>query len=183
MSHSLLAEISYVADPDLKAFDTAILVLRVVAGMTIFAHGYNKFFGGGKIAGTARWFSSMGMRPNGMIHAWMAASTETGAGVLFAIGFLTPLAAAGLVSIMVVAGWTHRQNGFFIVKDGWEYNMILAVLLIAVAAMGPGRYSVDWAVQLDASFDHWVAFAIALGVGLIAPISLLAACYRPPAAD
>ena len=46
-----------------------LLLLRVVLGLTVAAHGYNKFFGGGKLAGTARWFDSMGMRPNGTIHA------------------------------------------------------------------------------------------------------------------
>ena len=100
-----------------------LLLIRVVVGVTMAAHGYNKFFGGGRIPGTASWFDSMGMKPNGRIHAIMAASTELGAGLLFAVGFLTPLAAAGFVGLMVVAAYTvHLKNGFFIVKSGWEYN-------------------------------------------------------------
>src|SRR4051794_9075882 len=82
-----------------------LLGMRVVLGLTMAAHGYNKFFGGGRIPGTARWFDSMGMRPNGTIHAVMAATTELGCGLLLAFGFLTPLAAAGIVALMIVAAW------------------------------------------------------------------------------
>ena len=105
------------------------------------AHGHGKFFKGGKIAGTAGWFDSMGMRP-GKVHAVLAASTEVGAGLALACGLLTPLAAAGFVSLMIVAGYTvHRSNGFFIVKQGWEYNMVLAVIPVGIALIGPGRWS------------------------------------------
>src|SRR3954466_4988762 len=102
------------------AYDTALLILRVCLGLTVAAHGYNKFFGGGRIPGTARWFDSMGMRP-GKVHALLAASTEMGSGILLTLGFLTPFAAAGIVALMLVAAWTvHKENGFFIVKSGYE---------------------------------------------------------------
>lgn len=146
------------------------------------AHGYGKFFLGGRIPGTARWFDSMGMRPNGKVHAVAAATTEVGAGLLLAAGFLTPLAAAGIVGLMVVAAWTvHRDNGFFIVKSGWEYNLILAVVPVGVAMIGPGRYSVDHA--LDLSFDPAPALLLSAGLGLAAGVGLLVACYRPAPAD
>ena len=94
MTHALLAEI---APDDLGSYDAmsvGLLILRVITGLTVAAHGWNKFFGGGKIPGTARWFTSMGMRPNGTIHAVMAATTELGGGVLFALGLFTPLPAS-----------------------------------------------------------------------------------------
>ena len=101
--------------------DLVLLILRGVAGLTLAAHGWNKFFGGGRIAGTGRWFDSIGMRP-GRLNALLAASSEMGAGVLLTLGLLTPVAAAGVIGVMVVAGWTvHRSNGFFIIKEGWEY--------------------------------------------------------------
>ena len=101
-------------------YDVGLLILRVVLGLTLAAHGLNKFFGGGKIPGTARWFESIGMKP-GKFHATVAASTETAAGLGLAAGLLTPIPAAGFVSLMIVAAWTvHRANGFFIVKEGWE---------------------------------------------------------------
>jgi putative oxidoreductase len=160
--------------------DEGVLLIRVVLGLTLAAHGYQKVFKGGRIPGTARWFDSMGMKPNGKIHAWMAALTEIGAGLLMAVGLLTPLAAAGFVGLMVVAAWTsHRENGFFIVKNGWEYNLILAVVAVGVAMIGAGKYSLD--DVLDLSFDTWVAFALSAVLGVVAGVGLLVACYRPPA--
>jgi putative oxidoreductase len=164
--------------------DVGLLVLRIVTGLTMAAHGYNKFFGGGRIPGTARWFDSMGMKPNGKVHAIMAASTELGAGLLFAVGLLTPLAAAGIVSLMVVAAWTvHRANGFFIVKSGWEYNLVLAAVAVGIAMTGPGEWSLDNLLELEFSFRSGVALALSAGVGLVASIGLLLACYRPPPPD
>ena len=78
------------------AANLALLILRVVVGLTLAAHGWNKFTGGGKIPGTGRWFDSIGMRP-GRLNAYLAASTEMGAGVLLALGLLHPLAAAGVI--------------------------------------------------------------------------------------
>ena len=178
--------------PEFTAADVAVadsvaigvLILRVVTGLTIAAHGWNKYFGGGKIPGTARWFDSMGMRPNGKVHAYLAATTELGAGILLALGFLTPLAAAGIVGLMIVAGWTtHRENGFFIVKSGWEYNLILATVAVAVATIGPGRYSVDYELDLEQAFDPNVGLGVSVGLGLLAGVGLLLAFYRPPAPE
>lgn len=184
MSLSLLAEISAADVARADSVAVGVLILRVVTGLTVAAHGWNKFFGGGRIPGTARWFESMGMRPNGKVHAVLAASTELGGGVLFALGLLTPLAAAGIVGLMIVAGWTtHRDKGFFIVKSGWEYNLILATVAVGVATIGPGRYSIDHALDLSPSFDPNVGLGVSLLLGAAAGIGLLVACYRPPAPD
>ena len=94
MSSTLIAQ-NYVVDAD--AASLGLLVVRVCAGVAMAAHGYQKFFKGGKIAGTASWFDSMGMRP-GRFHAILAASTELGAGILFALGLVTPLAALAIVA-------------------------------------------------------------------------------------
>lgn len=157
-------------------------LVRVVLGITLAAHGYGKFFRGGRIPGTAGWFDSMGMRP-GKLHAYLAASTEVGAGLLFAAGLLTPLAAAAMVALMVVAGWTvHREKGFFIVGNGWEYNFIIAVVAIGIATTGPGQFSLDYALGLtDPDFDGITGLLIAAVGGVGAAIAQLAIFYRPPA--
>ena len=59
--------------------DLGLLLLRVAVGATMAVHGWNHIFGGGKIAGTAGWFESLGMRP-GKLHAWLASITEVAAG-------------------------------------------------------------------------------------------------------
>jgi len=161
--------------------DVGLLILRLVLGVTLAAHGYNKFFGGGRIPGTARWFESIGMKP-GKFHATVAASTEMAAGLGLAAGLLTPIPAAGFVSLMLVAAWTvHRANGFFIVKEGWEYNLVLAVSAIAVATVGAGKYSLDYLVFGKNWMDGWQGLVISAGLGLAGAIGQLAIFYRPPA--
>jgi putative oxidoreductase len=168
-----------------SAYDTAILLLRVVLGLTMAAHGYNKFFGGGRIPGTAGWFDSIGMKP-GLFHARVAAGTELAAGLGLALGLLTPVPAAGFVALMLVAAWTvHRHNGFFIVKEGWEYNLVLAVAAVAIAGTGAGRYSLDHLLFSNCSFYHllhgWCGLAIAVVLGLAGGIGQLVIFFRPPA--
>jgi putative oxidoreductase len=172
--------VATLAQDSTDGVDLGLLLLRIVIGLTVSAHGINKFVGGGKIPGTARWFTSMGMRPNGTVHAVLAACTETGGGLLFALGLVTPVAAMGIVGLMVVAAWTvHRPNGFFIVKDGFEYNLVLATVAVAVSMIGPGRYSIDRALEIDDDFVPKLALAISAGGGLLAAALLLGLCYRP----
>src|SRR6201995_5706415 len=166
-------------------YDVGVLILRGVLGLTMAAHGLNKFFGGGKIPGTARWFESIGMKP-GKFHATVAATTETAAGLGLAAGFLTPIPAAGFVALMLVAAWTvHRPNGFFIVKEGWEYNLILAVTAVAIATIGPGRFSLDYALfHSSGLYDYlhgWWGLLISAGLGLAGGIGQLVIFWRPPA--
>ncbi|ORA07700.1 DoxX family protein [Mycobacterium arosiense] len=161
--------------------DLGVLILRLVLGVTLAAHGYNKFFGGGRIPGTARWFESIGMKP-GKFHATVAATTEMAAGLGLAAGFLTPIPAAGFVSLMLVAAWTvHRANGFFIVKEGWEYNLVLAVSAVGVATLGAGKYSLDYLVFGKNWMDGWQGLVIAAALGLVGAIGQLLIFYRPPA--
>ena len=169
----------------MTAYDFAILVLRVVLGLTMAAHGYNKFFGKGGLSGTAGWFDSIGMKP-GMFHARIAASTEMAAGLGLAVGLLTPIPAAGFVALMFTAAWTvHRKNGFFIVKEGWEYNLVLAVAAVAIAGTGAGKYSLDHAIFSTSSvYDYlhgWYGLLIAVVLGLAGGIGQVLIFFRPPA--
>lgn len=163
----------------MTAYDVGLLILRLVLGLTLAAHGYNKFFGGGRIPGTARWFSSIGMKA-GRFQALVAASTEISAGLGLAAGLLTPIPAAGFVALMFVAAWTvHRPHGFFIINEGWEYVMVLAVGAVTVATVGPGHYSLDWLI-LGNYFGGWTGLLISVLLGLGGAIGQLVIFYRPP---
>lgn len=163
--------------------DTGLLLIRVVAGLTMTAHGYNKFLGGGRIVGTGRWFDSIGMRP-GRLHALAAASTEVGAGLMLALGLLTPLAGAAFIALMLVAGYTvHRANGFFSVNSGWEYNLILAVIGAGIGTSGGGAYSLDRLFGLDSVFSGPVGFLLAVAGGIAAGVFQVLVFYRPPAPE
>ena len=168
---------------DAAEFDTMMVIFRVLFGLTFAAHGYAKMFQGGKIDGTAGWFDSIGMRP-GRLHALAASITEMGAGVLLAIGLLTPFAAAAMIGVMVVAGWTvHRANGFFIVSSGWEYTFIVGLMAFVIAGLGPGGYSIDAAIGLDENLVGFTGAAIALILGVVAGVAQLAVFFRPPVAS
>ncbi|MEM8924348.1 MAG: DoxX family protein [Actinomycetota bacterium] len=165
---------------DPAEFDLVMAGFRVIFGLVFAAHGYAKVFRGGRLEGTAGWFDSIGMRP-GRLHARAAAFTEIGTGVLMALGFLTPFAAAGIIGVMVVAGWTvHRSNGFFIVSEGWEYTFIVGLIALAIAGLGPGTWSVDDLLGID-GLTGYTGLAIAAGLGIAGGIAQLVAFYRPPA--
>lgn len=165
---------------DVDAINLAMLIARVSFGLMMAAHGYNHFFRGGRIAGTGRWFDSLGMKP-GRIHAIVASTTELGAGLMFAAGFLMPFAAAAFIGLMTVAIWTvHRKNGFFIIKEGWEYTFLIAVVALLIATTGPLKYSLDHAFDIDDDLSGTFGFWVALLVGLGASHAMLAVFYRPP---
>jgi putative oxidoreductase len=116
------------------------------------------------------------------VHAYAAASTETGVGVLLILGFFTPIAAGGLIALMTVAIATvHRKNGFFIFNkgEGIEYTLGIAVMALVPATFGAGRYSLDnlWhPLHWSAVTGFWVAVILGLGgAGM-----QLALFYRPP---
>ena len=163
-----------------SAADLSLLVLRVALGIVFFAHGYNHIFGGGKIAGTARWFEGLGMRP-GILHAWVASVTELGAGVLLIAGLLTPLACAGVVGTMLVALVTnHLRNGFFIFRpgEGYEYVLTLILAAIGLSGVGPGGWSLDHAAGV---FDPpgWPGLGIAVIADGGGAALTLATSWRP----
>jgi putative oxidoreductase len=155
----------------------ALLVVRVVLGVTLALHGINKVRGG--LDGTARWFASMGMKP-GWLHARLAAFTEIGGGAAMVAGFLTPLAGAGFVGLMLVAGITaHRGAGFFVFRrptEGWEYVLVLGTLGAAMGGLSAGEYSLDHA--FDWTYGDWGLIISAVG-GVVGGLALLAAFWRP----
>jgi putative oxidoreductase len=164
----------------IHAFDLALLVFRCAVGAVFLAHGINHIFGGGKIAGTGRWFESLGMKP-GWLHAWTASLTEIGAGALLVLGLLTSVAAAGVVGVMLVAWITnHRKNGFFIFRpgEGWEYVMILTMTGFVLAMLGPGEWSLDNAAGIT-SLMGWNGLWIALVAGVGGAAGLLLGFWRP----
>ncbi len=160
-------------------FNVIMTIFRVLFGLTFFTHGYAKQFQGGRLAGTAGWFDSMGMRP-GKVHARLAASTEMGAGVAIALGLFTPLAAAAVIGVMVVAGYTVHRGNFAVVKNGWEYTFVVALIAALIAGLGPGEWSLDSALGLTDDLNGLVGVALAVVVGVVAGTAQIAAFYRPP---
>jgi putative oxidoreductase len=144
-----------------------LLLLRVTVGLTMSAHGAQKlfaWFNGPGIDGTARGMETLGFHP-GKRHATMAGLTEFGGGLLLALGFITPLGAALVASVMLVAAFTvHVKQGFFITSGGYEYNLVLGIAALTLAFVGPGAFSVDALLGLSLSGLMWGTLALLVAV-------------------
>lgn len=167
----------------MKQLDLALLVVRVTFGVGLAAHAYNKLFGPSGLKGTAGWFGSIGMKwPKW--QARIAAGTEVGAGLLLALGLLTPFAAAGFIGLMIVAIVTvHWTVGFYVFRpnQGWEYCAAIAIVAFAVGTIGAGKYSLDHAFHIDRHINDWTGALITVILGVGGALAQLALSYRPPA--
>lgn len=166
----------------MTGYNFATFCLRIALGITMVAHGYNHAFGGGKLPGTARWFESIGIRP-GWLHARLATGTELGTGVMLLFGFLTPLAAAGVVGTMAVALVSnHLKNGFFIFRPGEGYEYVLFIILTAIAmgGVGAGEWSIDNGLGWSWLYGNKGVLISAL-LGLAGAAALLGVYWRPDA--
>jgi putative oxidoreductase len=126
-----------------------LLILRVIVGLLFAGHAMQKlagWFGGYGLSGTGGFFESIGLKP-GRFMALLAGLSELLGGVLFAVGFLTPIAALLIAGTMLVAIFkVHGKNGLWVTQNGYEYNLVLIVIAVAVALIGPGAFSLDAAI-------------------------------------
>lgn len=139
----------------------ALLILRLMLGITLILHGTQKLFG---------WFGGMGpsrmmqfLESGGLKPSWfwvsLAILGEVGGGVSVALGLLTPFGAAGIFGAMFMAAFkTHWKNGFFATKGGYEYPLSLVFVSIAIGIAGPGAYALDTVLNL--SFSGVLVFGI-----------------------
>jgi putative oxidoreductase len=162
-----------------------LLFLRVVIGLVFFAHGAQKLFGwwgGPGIQGTKGWLGSMGFRLPGAMALLVALSESSG--LLFAAGFLTPLAALLVTSSMVVAiGSVHWKNGLWNSAQGYEFNLALLTVAVAVAATGPGRFSIDRALGWDDNLSGPIWGVGVLGLAVAGGLFVLSVMRAPNAAE
>ncbi|USK60888.1 DoxX family protein [Peribacillus asahii] len=123
-----------------------LLIIRLVVGGLFIGHGAQKLFGsfgGYGLKGTGGWFESIDMKP-GVTMALFAGLAELIGGILFVLGFLTPLAGVIIAGTMVMAiVKVHGPNGLWATSNGYEYNLTLLAVAIGIALIGPGQYAVD----------------------------------------
>ncbi|CAI6083463.1 Putative oxidoreductase MhqP [Paenibacillus sp. JJ-100] len=126
--------------------DVGLLLIRLVIGLSFMAHGAQKlfgWFGGYGIKGTGGWFESMGMKP-GAFLALLAGLAEFGGGLLLALGLLTPVGGILIALTMVMAiVKVHGANGYWSTQNGYEYNLAILVVGVALALTGGGQYALD----------------------------------------
>jgi putative oxidoreductase len=127
--------------------DWAPLVIRIALGIIFIAHGSQKLFGafgGHGMSGTVGMMQSLGVHP-AVFFAWIVTLVEFLGGIGILIGLLTSIASLLIAIDMVVAIATvHGKNGFFLGQPpGYEYNIALIAMAVALILSGAGALSVD----------------------------------------
>ncbi|APY84520.1 DoxX protein [Streptomyces alfalfae] len=147
--------------------DTGILILRLLVGLLVTGHGVQKIsshLGGRGLEGGAEEFRADGFR-GGVLTALAAGGGQIGSGLLLAAGVLTPLAATGVIGVMTVALTVKWRHGLWVQNDGYEYPLVLVATAAALAATGPGAWSLDEVLGLTPYPLWWAALALVVGLG------------------
>ena len=128
----------------------ALLVMRLVLGAIMTAHGYHKVFGG--LHGFVHAVGSMGL-PSWL--GYISAFTELLGGLLLIIGFFTRPAAFAISINLSVAIWkVHLHNGLLGSPDhpGYEFPLAAATLAFALIFFGGGPISLDHVLRGGSGF-------------------------------
>ena len=163
------------------SMSVGLLVLRVIGGLTIGAHGAQKLFGwfeGPGIIKVRNGYAGQRLNP-----AWLWTGLvilgELGGGLSLVFGFLTPLGAAGMVGVMFMAIFkVHWKNGFFNGKRGIEFPLSLLTIATGLGLAGPGAYSLDSLFGINLP-TPWLFLALAVVAIIVDLIGL--AISRPVA--
>ncbi|MFB9461866.1 DoxX family protein [Streptomyces cinereospinus] len=158
----------------LGAGDVGVLLLRLAVGLLLAGYGAQKLFGmfgGAGLDATGRALAQQGYEP-GTFFAALAGASEIVGGLGLAAGLLTPLAAAAVIGVMVNAMAVAPQYTLWPAgPPAFAYPMVLCVAALTIAAVGPGR------VSLDTFFPWrdggWIPFAVALGLGVLGGVLVL----------
>ena len=149
--------------------DFGLLVLRVVAGTVVLAHGLQKlgYLGGYGFDGTAGFINGLGFRPS---RPWTAAVVvaEVIGSALMILGLGGPIG-PGLVAadLLVAIAVAHLPKGWWNANGGVEYVAVIAASAFAVALIGAGAYSLDGLLGL--TYASWLvpAWLGLMAVGVI----------------
>jgi putative oxidoreductase len=125
--------------------DIAYTLLRVVIGYILFMHGWVKVSSAG-VAGVSAFMAKQGLEP-AMAFALAAMFLETVGALCVLIGLFTRFFAAALaIEIGIAFLVVHMPKGFAAAQGGYEYVLLIGVVLFAIAIRGGGPYSVDHAI-------------------------------------
>jgi len=153
--------------------DLALLLLRITVGLIVAGHGSQKLFGsfgGYGLKATAGHLHGQGFRP-AIFWAFLGGASEFAGGLLFALGFLSPLGAIGVAVAMAIAVTKLHWPKFWATEGGYEYALVNLVVALAVGIAGPGAFSLDalWGTGLPPAVAQVVIVLAAIGylVGMI----------------
>lgn len=147
---------------------------RILIGLLFVGHGVQKLFGllGGKGLGdTVDMMRGLGMRPARVwALAWSAGEMIGGAMLTF--GFLTPVGAALIIMVMLIAiAQIHAPRGVWIAEGGFEYNLVLIANMLMFGLGGPGALAVDNNLTYPITLQEMFGMAL-IGTLLIVVLAL-----------
>jgi len=122
--------------------ELGLLIIRLIVGLTLAAHGTQKlfgWFGGYGPKGTGGYFDSLGLKP-GVAMAVFVGLVETLGGLLFAAGIYTLVIGILLALTMLVAAIKGHGKAGWLAQGGFEYTLVLAAVTLGIALIGPGAY-------------------------------------------
>jgi putative oxidoreductase len=125
--------------------DAGLLGLRLTLGGYLATHGAQKLFGafgGSGLEPVGAHFEKTGIRP-GQPMALLAGVSEFAGGLLTATGLASPVGPIAIAGAMTVATTLHGDKGPMGLKGGYELTLTNVAAALALAAGGPGRYSLD----------------------------------------
>jgi Predicted membrane protein len=132
---------SFLFDGNAARSGIGIAILRIVTGIIILMHGWQKFFGMG-IGGVTGFFTHVGVPMPGVM-APLVATIEIVGGIALIVGLLTRLAALGVAADLLGAIiFVHFKNGFFN-PAGYEFPLLIVAAAAALTLAGPGAYALD----------------------------------------
>ncbi|WP_330232705.1 DoxX family membrane protein [Nocardia sp. NBC_00508] len=145
--------------------DIGLLIMRVVFGGLLAAHGAQKLFGwwgGPGWRANADGFEQMGYNP-GKIFGTLAGLSELGGGLLLLLGLLTPLGAAIVLGTMINA-INATWSGGLLTGKGYEMGVLFAAAAAALAFTGAGKFSLDAGRPWERKGFAWGVGAVILAV-------------------
>jgi putative oxidoreductase len=164
--------------------DLGLLLLRLGVGGTFLAHGLQKvfgMFGGPGIAGFAQFLDSLGFTQTTTL-AWLTGLGELVGGAFVVLGLVTPLAAAGLLGIMINVVLLKLGSGFFVAAPGggFELEAVLGLSAAALVLTGPGRIALDNGRAWHRRPASWGVLALVIGIAAAVLIRILLHVDPPP---
>jgi putative oxidoreductase len=144
-----------------------LFFIRLAFGLLLAAHGAQKlfgWFGGHGLDGTGGFFEQIGHRP-GRTMAALAGVCEVTGGLLLVLGFLTPLAAAIVIGMMISAALSvHLPHGLWASNGGYELPLTYGAAATGLAFTGAGSFSVDHAIGMNLSGWGYGLGAVLVGI-------------------
>ena len=117
----------------------ALLMMRLVVGAILIAHGYHKVWGG--FHHHMEFVESLGI-PGRM--AYLSAGTEFFGGIAIVLGLLTRIFSFAMVIEMGVAIWkVHFKNGLT-GNGGFEFPLALATIGFTLLCFGGGPWGLTF---------------------------------------